>query len=94
VFAALAVGIEHRLGIGDLEPGAQLGGLHVPVAIPLGPAAGEAHAVHHAVAEEPVAGATRLRVGPVAEVAARQRRRDRPGDLEVGDGEFVSATGA
>ena len=81
--------VEHRLGVGGLEPLGELGGLDEPVAVPLGLAAVEAHAVHHAVTEEPVAGGARLRVRPVAQVAARQRRRDGPGHLQVGDGEFV-----
>ena len=81
--------IEHRLGVGGLESLGELGGLHVPVAVPLGLAAVEAHAVDHAVTEEPVPGGARLRVRPVAQVAARQRRRDRPGHLQIERGQLL-----
>ena len=66
-------------GIGDERR------LHVPVAVPLGLAVAQADAVDHAVAEERVVARARERVGAVADVAAVELGRDRPGDRQVGD---------
>ena len=51
--------------------------LHVAVAVPLGPAVAQAHAVHHAVAEERVGARAGERVGAVADVAAVELGRER-----------------
>ena len=67
-----------------------------PVAVPLGPAVAQPHAVHHAGAQEPVVLApagTRVlqahRVRPVTQVAAVQLPRQGPGDGQVERGDLL-----
>ena len=62
------------------------GGADVAVAVPLGLAARQADAVDHPVAEEPVGRRPARRVRAVAHEQPAQLGRQRPGDLEVGEG--------
>ena len=69
---------------------------HPPVAVPLGPAVAQPHAVDHAVAGEPVVGAgvgRRLRVGPDAQQAAGQLGGHAAGDGQVGGGHLLGDGG-
>lgn len=76
----------HGTGVGLAELLRDLGGAHPAVAVPLGAALAQPHAVHHAVAEHPVVGARVLQaqdVGAVAQIAAVQLARDATGDRQV-----------
>ena len=62
------------------------------VAVPLGAAVTQSDAVHHPVADEPVV-QLRIdladRVGPVAQIPTVEVLGDRPGDLQVGERDFL-----
>ena len=75
---------------GLIEVRAGLGAAHPAVAVPAWPAAVQVDAVHHPVAREPVVrvGLRCERVGPGADVPARQARRHRARDLEIRSGQL------
>ena len=72
----------------DPEGGVEAVGSHPAVAVPLGGAAFDAHAVEHAVAEEPVPGRL-ARVGAVAQVPAVEFSGDSALHGQVVFGELV-----
>jgi hypothetical protein len=94
------VGVGREVGAGGVRPRPRglaeslrhVAGAHPAVAVPLGLAVAEAHAVHHPGAEEPVVRG-RIgcddRVGAIAQIATVQVVRDRPGDLQVGRGDLL-----
>ena len=60
-------------------------GLHVSIAVPLGPAVTQPNAVDHAVTEEGMIAHPGDRVGAVAQIATVEFGGDRSGDLQFGE---------
>ena len=83
------VAVDRATGVGHMQLGEHLARAHPAVAVPVGLAVGEADAVHHAFAAEPVVG-RRVDgtdgVRPVAQEAAVQGRGDRARDGQIGRG--------
>ena len=84
----------HRAGVAGLPQGvSDVGGPDEAVAVPLGLAVADPHAVDHAAAEEPVVGG-RVgiddRVGAIAEIPTVEVVGDGPDDREIGDGALLA----
>ena len=85
--------VHHDLGVHGLLAALELGRLHPAVAVPEGLPVLDAHAVDHAVAEEPVGALAALRVGRVAHVEPAQLAGDLAGHAQAGLGDLVRDRG-